>query len=544
VPENNEPAPLPQATVVPRGHRRFSVVWIIPILAALVAIGLAVRSVLSEGPSITIIFRAADGLEAGKTYIKYKDVNIGQVTSVQLTEDFGRVQVTARITKSAARLIVDDAKFWVVRPRVSLSGVSGLGTLLAGNYIGFEAGTSDKKGRHFIALEVPPVITGVPGRQFVLKAHDVGSLLVGSPVYYRRLPVGQITAYALAPDGTAVDVNVFINAPYDKYVSPGTRFWNASGVNVSAGANGFNVQTESFEALIEGGLAFDTPTFMAPAAPALPNAVFTLYADRSKAMTQPDPVARRYVAYFKEQVRGLSVGAPVTFFGLPVGEVTNVSLTFDPRTLDVQPRVDFTFFPERMVARFASKAAIQSLAEAPVEVRHAFLQRLVEERGLRVQLRSGSLLTGQLYVALGYFPHAPKATVDLASEAPELPVVPSTLPDIEAKLDRIMAKLDKMPLEAIGNDLNQDLRALHQTLENASALLDHASTEISPELKKTLQDLDVTLVGPNAPVQQDLRNALQELARAARSLRDLTDYLERHPESLIRGKSAPAKATP
>jgi paraquat-inducible protein B len=543
VPENGELGPLPQATVVVHRERRFSAVWIIPILAALVAVGLGVRSVLSEGPSISILISAAGGVQAGKTFIKYKDVNIGQVTAVRLTHDFSRVQVTARITKSAARLMVDDAKFWVVSPRISLGGVSGLGTLLAGDYIGFATGTSDKERRQFTALEVPPVVVpGVPGRQFVLKASDLGSLVVGSPVYYRRLQVGQIVAYELAADGAAVDLKVFVNSPYDKYVSRGTRFWDASGVTVSAGANGLSVQTESLEALLLGGLAFDTPAFVRPAGAALPDAVFTLYGDRAAAMKAPDPVAWRYVVYFNESVHGLSVGAPVTLFGLPIGEVTDVGLFIDPQTLDIRPRVTFTLFPGRAEAQETYKAAFQSLEQAPVQVRHAFLERLVEERGLRVQLRSGSLVTGQRFVALEFFPNAPKAKVDWKAEAIELPVVPSTLPDIEAKLEGIIAKLDKLPLEAIGTDLKEDLQALHQTLDNATNLLNHASTEISPELTKTLHDADATLMGPNAPVQQELRGALQELARAARSLRDLTDYLERHPESLIRGKSAPSAA--
>src|SRR5215813_4987582 len=186
---------LPQATVVPKRRTRISVIWIIPIFAAVVAIGIAIHSILSEGPTITIVFKAAEGVEAGKTFIKYKDVNIGQVTAVQLSDDYTKVTVTAKIAKSAEGLIVEDAKFWVVEPRVTLSGVSGLGTILSGNYIGFEPGKSHKKQRTFTGLEVAPLITlDQPGRQFVLKAENLGSLGVGSPVYYRRLQAGQVIA--------------------------------------------------------------------------------------------------------------------------------------------------------------------------------------------------------------------------------------------------------------------------------------------------------------------------------------------------------------
>ena len=193
---------IPQATVVPKRRQRISVVWIVPILAAVVAIGIAIQRIISEGPTITIVFKAAQGVEAGKTFIKYKDVNIGQVTAVQLSSDHSQVEVTAKIDKSAAALMVADAKFWVVEPRVTLSGVSGLGTLLSGNFIGFEVGKSNRQQRRFTGLEVPPIITGgQPGRQFVLKASDLGSLGIGSPIYFRRLQVGQVIAYDLSSDG-------------------------------------------------------------------------------------------------------------------------------------------------------------------------------------------------------------------------------------------------------------------------------------------------------------------------------------------------------
>ena len=527
--------------------------WIIPLLAAVVAIGVAVQRILSEGPSITIVFRSAEGVEAGKTFVKYKDVNIGQVTAVRLSEDFGKVEVTAKIAKSAAGLMVEDAKFWVVRPRITLSGISGLGTLLSGNYIGFEAGSSKSSEHKFAGLETPPILTGGrQGRQFVLKAADLGSLGIGSPAYYRRLQVGEVVAYDLAADGKSVELKVFVNAPYDKYVNPATRFWNASGVDVSLGVNGFDVRTESLVALLAGGLAFDTPAYVSRPEPAAANSVFSLSADRATAMKQPESIARHYVLYFSEPLRGLSAGAPVTFFGLPVGEVTDVGLTFDPKTLDVTPRVDVVFFPERLIARLpsAQQGAANAIEQSPEE-RVAVLRRLVEERGMRAQLRSGNLLTGQLYVALDYFPNAPKAKVDWNRESPQLPVVASTLPDIENKLTSILAKLDKLPLEAIGQDVRKDLQALHQTLEDASKLLARVDGEIVPVLKTTLEEArrtlaatervmkgaETTLVGPNAAGQQELRDALQEVARAARSLRVLTDYLERHPEALIRGKT-------
>jgi paraquat-inducible protein B len=546
--EDNDLANLPEATVVARRRQRISPVWIIPILAVVVSLGIAISAIINEGPTITIVLKAAEGIEAGKTFVKYKDVNIGQVTSVQLTDDFSKVQVKAKIAKSAAGLIVEDATFWVVRPRVSLSGISGLGTLLGGNYIGFAAGKSSERHDLFNGLEVPPVISGVAGRQYLLKANDLGSLGTGSPIYFRRLQVGQVIAYDLSSDGKTMDIKVLIDAPYDRYVNPNTRFWNASGIDLTVNANGVEMRTESLVALLAGGLAFDNPPTLEQdekieQAPA--NASFALYADRTAAMKQPEMGARHYALTFNESLRGLSVGAPVTFFGLPVGVVTEIGLSYDPATLGSMPRVSIDFFPERIAKHFTPKAerAARALINGSAAKRHTIMQRLVQERGLRAQLRSGSLLTGQLYIALDYFPGAPPAKIDWKLETPGLPVVPSLLPDLESKFASIMTKLDKLPLEAIGKNLNEDLDALHQTLAQAGTLMQHADAKVLPELEKTLAaaerligNADKTLIGPDAPVQQELRDALQELARAARSLRALTDYLERYPESLIRGK--------
>ncbi len=551
--ENSKHDNLPQATVVPKRRTRISAIWIIPIFTALVAMGIAIHKIMSEGPTITIVFKAAEGVEAGKTVIKYKTVNIGQVTAVQLSSDYSRVEVTAKIDKSAEGLMVEDAKFWIVEPRVTLSGVSGLGTLLSGNYIGFEAGKSDKSQRTFIGLEVPPVITfDQPGRHFVLKADNLESLGVGSPVYYRRLKAGQVVSYDLTGDGSTVDIKIFVNAPYDQYVNPGTRFWNASGLDVSVGAGGVEVRTQSLVALLAGGIAFDTPPFASKTELAAANTVFTFYNDRATAMKRPDTIARHFVLYFKESLRGLSVGAPVTLLGLQGGEVMSVGLDIDPATLTLRGRVEIVAFPERLVARlYAQQVATGETLAQSEQQSHTLLKEMVEQRGLRAQLRSGSLLTGQLYVALDFFPDASKATIDWSQDPTELPVVPSTLPDVETKLSSIVAKLDELPYEAIGTDLTKLLATLDQTLKSVEKAVIRIDADVTPGLKTTVAELrraitaaaevlkstDMTIVGQNAPGQQELRVALQEIARAARSLRILADYLEEHPGALLRGKT-------
>ncbi len=537
---------LPQATLAPQKHFRLSVVWIIPILAAVVALGIAIQRIRNAGPTINIIVKSASGIEAGKTLIKYKDVNIGHVTTVQLSDDYSQVLVQAEIDKHAAGLIVEDAKFWVVEPKVSLSGISGLNTLLSGQYIGFQAGTSTKRSRDFVALEVAPVITDQPGTRLKLTSATLGSISVGSPIYYRSISVGQVEAYKLSADGKSIEATIFVDAPYDKFVTTETRFWNASGIDVTAGANGIQVRTESIVSVLVGGLGFDVPDFLPPGEPVAADTVFPLYQSRALAMTVPDAVERHFVLYFNESLRGLSVGAPVTLFGLTVGRVAEVGLSYDPASLTLRPRVLVTFYPERLRANLSPKDQA-SLGKDPgemsLEARGRLLRHAVEDLGLRAQLESGSLLTGELFVAFEYVPNAPKAKVDWSREPLELPVASGGLASLEAKLNSILTKVDNMPLADMGTGVKNVLGTLNQTLKQADALFSRVDTELLPEGTKTIEalhkaiaDADRALLGKDSPTAQDLHDMLQELTDTARSVRIFVNYLQQHPSMLIRGK--------
>jgi paraquat-inducible protein B len=532
---------VPEATHVPKKRSRVPVVWIVPIVAALVGIGIVVQRYLSEGPTILITFPSAEGIEPGKTFIKYKEVDIGKVTEVNLTDNFSKILVTAKIEKHAEGLLNDDSRFWLVKPRVSLSGVSGLGTLLSGNFIGFEPGKSTVKRRKFVALETPPPITrDRQGREFVLRADTLGSLGIGSPVYYRRLDVGEVIAFDLAKDGRSMEIRIFVDAPHDKYVTPDSRFWEASGLDASLGADGISLRTESVTSLIAGGIAFETPS-SGPAAEAAPFTPFTLFKDRKTALAPTQKEMRRFVVRFKESLRGLSVGSPVLFLGMPVGEVTEVGLEYRGESL--RPRVEFAVYAYRFAEAF-TKETLALQKTMTQEEKGDVMGRMVADKGLRAQLKTGSLISGQLYVALEYFPDAPKARIDFKQDPPEFPMMAGDIAELETSIKNIVAKLDKVPVEEIGNDLKKILETLDRTLTRVEG-------ETLPEAKKTLEDLrgaltsaervlsstDNTLLGPDAPAQQELRDALKEIARAARGIRVLADYLEQNPEALIRGKS-------
>lgn len=570
---------LPEAVPVPGRRSRFSAVWIIPLVAALVAVGIAVQSYLSKGPTITVVFKSAEGIEAGKTVVKYKEIDVGHVSAVTLSPDYSRIEVTVKVAKHAEGLVVEDTKFWVVKTQVTLSGISGLGTLLSGNYIGIDPGKSKKRAKSFQGLDAAPVVTGgQAGREFELAADDLGSLGVGSPLYFRRLNVGQVVAYKLAENGKTFQVKVFVNAPYDRFVLRDTRFWQSSGIDLSVGANGLTLKTQSLVSVLVGGVAFESPPDAEVQEPAPAGATFALFADRAAAFARTETVVQRYVLHFNESLRGLSLGAPVECLGLPVGEVTRLGLEYDAESFGLRPRVEIAVYPNRLAARI-SKAAAAAARTWGEKDRRELVQRLVD-RGLRAQLRLGSLISGQLYVSLDYVPGAPKAKVDWTQDPVELPVVRGGLEPLEEKLTAVLDKVGKIPFEEISGDVRRLLASVDRTVQDVDRTVGGVNGEVLPEVKKTIESLrgavgradkvlgrvdeelvpsvqktleelqrtvgsaqrvlanvEVSLLGPDAPAQQELRDALRELARAARGIRLLADYLERNPGSLIRGKT-------
>jgi paraquat-inducible protein B len=533
---------LPTATVDPPRRFRIPLVWIIPLVALLIGVFLAARAWYEQGPTITIQFSSGAGLEPGKTRIKYKDVDVGQISAVALADDGAHVIATAQLVREADRLLVTDTRFWVVSARVSGSAVTGLGTLLSGAHVGMDAGQSTEPGHTFIALDEAPVITlDVPGRAFALHAETLGSIDVGTPIYFRRIPAGQVTGFKLDDTGQHLDIQVFIKSPYDRFVTIDTRFWNASGIDLKLGAEGLQLNTESATAILAGGLAFETPpggdTEAAPA-----GQDFRLFSTRAEALKQPSSHAQIWQLRFTETLRGLSVGAPVDFRGIQIGEVISISPDVDVDAADVGLQVDIAVFPERMQSR---KDAGQDMSEADFR---AFVDRLIK-RGLRAQLRNGNLVTGQLYVAMDFFPPAGKQKVDWAARPPQLPTQRGSLDELQATLSRIAGKFDRLQLDDIAQKTRAAIAGLARAVERTDQLMQRldglASNEVSAavtETQRTMAEARAAiadtrhLLSSDAPLQQDLRDSLQELSRAAQSLRHLTDTLERHPEALLRGK--------
>ena len=538
------------ATPEIKQRRSFSIVWIVPIVALLIGAWLVYKAVSEKGPTITITFESAEGLEAGKTKIKYKDVELGTVTAIVLADDFSHVTVTAEMAKESKGYLTDKTRFWVVRARVAAGQVTGLGTLFSGAYIGIDPDLEGKSMRHFKGLEKPPMVTGeIAGRQYRLAANRLGSLTPGSPIYFRQIQVGQVADFKLEPNGENVAIDIFVQEPYYQFVRQKTRFWVASGLDVDLTANGLRVDTESVVSLLIGGLAFAAFPHEDGGTEAEEGTHFKLYDTYEAARDDRYTVKRDMIIEIKDSVRGLSVGAPVEFRGLQIGTVTGIDLDADFENLDFTVPVRIELEPERLHLT------------NPKDEKDAIdrWQRLLD-KGFRAQLETGSLLTGQLYVKLDIFEDAPPVKLSFYGDLPVIPSLPSASQEIMQGVTRFLKKLDQLPLEAIGKDLQNTMAGMDK-LVNGPDLRDAVQSlgDILDELKTTTQTLNADTVprinaalaematvlkdldgwvSADAPLQGDLRKTLEELAAAGRAISELADMLERHPEALIQGKGS------
>lgn len=530
---------LPPPDVKPRRESRFSWIWLVPLVAALVGASLLVRDWMHTGPTVTISFESADGLEVGQTKVRYKDVVIGQVTGIKVASDRSKVLVEAELNRDGSSYITQKGtRFWVVRPRLGISGVSGLGTLLSGAYIGVDAAESrddEEPVYEFTGLEKPPeVASGRPGTRYTLLASDLGSLEIGSPVYYRRIQVGQIVGYDLDKSGKAVSIQVFIDKPNDKFVTQDTRFWNASGVNVSLSADGFNVQTGSIVSVMAGGVAFASPD-EENTKPADADHVFQLADTQVHAMADPDGPPLPIELHFRQSIRGLKVGAPIDFRGLELGKVVDIDLEFNSKDKYFYALVKGELYPLRFGAAYKNMTARNTDVGDP----GATLMRFMVENGLRAQMRAANLLTGQQYVALEFFPDAKPVPFDGKASPMVLPTIAGDFDRLQQQISSIVAKIDKIPFEGIGNDLRGSLKSITRLVDRLDGQVAPQASAMLKAAQKSLARVD-KLLAQDSPMNDNIDRTLREISTAAKSLRALADYLQTHPTALLRGPARDA----
>jgi paraquat-inducible protein B len=545
---------LPQAAT--RRSRRFSIIWIVPLVAVAIGAWLAWDTLSKEGPTIKISFDSGEGLQAGQSVLKYKDIVFGTVKSLELAPDKTHVTVTIATTSQAEPLLTEGTLFWVVKPRLFAGNLSGVETLLSGSYVGMlPAPTAGKSQRDFVGREDPPVLgTYVPGRTFLLKSKRIGAVSVGSPIFFRDLNVGEVLGWDIADMAEYVTIHAFVRAPYDSYVHEETRFWNASGVSIKLGGTGVEVQMESLKALLLGGVAFETPAAEIHTAAAPEKHVFPLFADRDVANAASYTRKIPAISYFPGSVSGLAPGAAVTVHGLKVGEVTDVRLTYDPVKDAVLAPVRYEVEPERVIG--VGQRAFKTDAEGVA----ALLKK-----GLRASLQSASLITGQQNVALEFDADAPAAEV--TKDGPDY-VIPATegggFAGLTASATELLNKVNTMPFDQIGKNLDGILKSvndaaqgpqLKKALTDLGAMIASAQTMIrnldTKQLPELVSGLQRTLTsanklvlsldsgyGDNTKFSRDLDRLLAQANDALRSIRSLSDLLARHPEALIKGRPA------
>lgn len=540
MPDATESRPgLHQPNIKPRRETHISWIWLVPLIAALVGASLLVRNWMYTGPTITISFESAEGLEVGQTKVRYKDVVIGQVTGIKVAPDRSKVLVDAQLDLDGSSYITQpNTRFWVVRPRLGISGVSGLGTLLSGAYIGVDAAESkdgDAAVYEFTGLEKPPEVTsGRPGTRFTLKADDLGSLEIGSPVYYRRIQVGRIIGYDLEPSGKAVSIQVFIDKPNDQFVTTDARFWNASGINMSLSADGINVQTGSMASVIAGGIAFASADETDTKA-ANPESVFQLSATQQLAMAEADGPSFHIELHFRQSVRGLSVGAPIDFRGLELGKVVDIDLEYSSAEKYFYALVKGEIFPMRFGAAYENMLR----RDPDSKDTDIDLLALMVDHGLRAQMRAANLLTGQQYVALEFFPKAKPEAFDRRAQPLVLPTIAGDFDRLQQQITSIVTKLDTIPFEGIGKDLRASLQSVAKLVNGLGEQLTPQANAVLKAAKKSLGQVD-KLLAQDSSFNNNIDQTLREIGAAAKSLRALADYLQTHPSALVRGTARDA----
>jgi paraquat-inducible protein B len=552
--DSDPSGPVPENSPAPDSRQWAGVAWVwaVPVVAAIIAGWLGYRALIERGPTITISFPTADGIEADRTAIRYKNVELGHVTGIGLTPDGSRVVVTAAMRREAEPRLRSDTEFWVVQPRITPSGITGLTTIVSGAYIGMLPGKNASGARTFTGLETPPPKDGlVGGREFTLIADRLPSISDQSPVYYHGVQVGEVTGHELSDRDGSVLVRIFVYAPHDSLIRSPSRFWASSGVQLEVGAQGLKIASEPLLTLIAGGIVFDTPELALSGSPSAPGSTFRLYADRQAAEEAAERVRVSYRLFFPDSLRGLGVGTPVELRGITVGRVAEVRLEYDPREDTIRIPVTVEIEPDRIAM------PSEPSKRDPSEDTNRIFESLVAQ-GLRARIASGNLLLGQRVVELDFVANAPPARLVRAKPYPELPTVAGGgFDEIASSAGRFLDKVSALPLDRLvgeirnmvthadgviaSPDVKHSLHELDRTLANTERLTRDAQMHAGPlfaSINSAADQLKATiaLLGSDPRSSNDLMRTLTELKDAARSIRVLADYLERHPESLLRGK--------
>lgn len=525
-PDTPPTAPAPHAKLR-RPH--FQLVWLVPIMAALIAGYLGYRTIMERGPLLTLTLDSADGLQTGQTQLKYKAVALGTVESIDLAPNNGHVVVKVRMNNIGERFLTSHARFWVVRPRLALSDLSAVETIVSGAYITVDPGKPGGDYQtHFTGLEQPPgVRSDEPGHTYTLTAYKLGSISTGSPIFYRDISVGEVLGYDIGDGLGPIKISVFIRAPFDNLVRPDSRFWNSSGVSFGISGGVLQLQMQSLQALVAGGITFGLPYDARDELPSPDNSSFHLYPSQQQAEAAEYKNQIQIVTYANADVSGLTPGAPVMAMGIEVGDVTAVTLQVDPKLAKMRVKISLQLQPQRILT-MKSQDEISNAA--------ALFQKFVDN-GMRVEISTANYVTGQKEINLAMVSKAPPAKVTVQDGAIVLPFKADAMSQTLNNAADITTKMDQIPFAQIGDNLNKLLQTSNATLGSSQ------TKNLIIQLGATLKSTDATLqslnqgFGQDSDMQRNLRQILSQTNSTLQSFQALTIYLNQHPQSLIFGRS-------
>ena len=526
--------------------KNWSPVWIFPIVTALIGAWILFYHYSHQGPEVTLITTNAEGIEAGKTTIKSRSIDVGVVESATLTDDLTHVEIKARLNANMQKLLHGDTVFWVVKPQVGREGISGLGTLLSGAYIELKPGSKGGVRDDYQLLDSPPLAPpDAKGIRVVLDSKKAGQLTPGDPVLFRGYRVGSVETSVFDPQKRTMSYQLFINAPNDRLVTSNVRFWKDSGIAVDLTAAGMRVEMGSLTTLFSGGVSFDVPDGIDLGQPVAEKAEFDLYDNQRSIQESLYTEHKDFLLFFKDSIRGLQPGAPVEFRGMRLGTVSKVPF-FMPglrQALNEDYRIP-------VLIRIEPERIASQMGESP-----DILTNLPEllKQGLRGSLKTGNLVTGALYVDMDFVSKPPPITgIREFGGYSIIPTVSSGLAQIQQRLMDTLDKINNLPLnpmleQATGTlaESQRTMRRLQTTLDNLNKLTASQSVQQLPQdMQKTLRELNRSMQGfqPGSAAYNKMVADMQRLDQVLRELQPVLQTLNQKSNALVfeaKGKKDP-----
>ncbi|KZN69307.1 intermembrane transport protein PqiB [Pseudoalteromonas luteoviolacea] len=531
---------------------KFSVIWIVPIIAILITGWMLYQHQSNKGHVIFLKMENADGIIAGKTEVKVRSVQVGIVEALRLQIEQNAVIATIRINKHYDSLLTEDAKFWTVKPRVDETGISGLNTLLSGVYIELLPGESDRSASLFTMQDQPALISpDVDGVRYSLTAANAEVLDVGTGIFFRNYKIGQVESAKFNEKTLEMDYGIFINSPYDELISKNVIFWVNSGIEVDLSTEGIRVSTGSLSKLIKGGISVDYPPAAEADELARENTQYKLHKNFAVALERRFDLFDLYLIEFEQSIKGLRPGAPVEYRGMRIGTVEQVpaQLVRDGQPLYFQQ--DNTSIPVLIKVEYGR---IYDVDEQAKQYWQGNIEKWIKN-GLRASLKSGNLLTGAVYIELDFYSSAKPESIAKHSIYPILPSVPSGFTALSEQVMALLNKLNKLPLSDTIGEAKDTLTAYKQLgLETEKLIKELNNKKVSEKVDKNLTQLQGTLVQLTASLKQfektlatyqqgsgvmeQLTDTLSELESLSNTLKPVTKSLNEQPSMLIFDKNS------